>query len=183
MPDESKDDNQLEADMLKLMAQESGEESLTPSNDAEAAMLQMFQEDHAAGAGGGSQDDVNSILEREMRNALQDSSPSGAPSPAPPMGAPAPSAFTSGLGIPAENVSRLLDVRLVVSIELGRVDTPIRDIMAWTEGSLIELEKMAGEPVDILINENRFALGEVVTIAENFGVRITQMVGSEGQVD
>ena len=184
MPDEQKDDSQLEAEMLKLMAQESGSEaSLTPSNDAEAAMLQMFQEDHATGAEGGGQDDVNSILEREMRNALQDSSSAATASPSVNVSAPAPSVFTAGLGIPSANISRLLDVRLNVSIELGRVDTPIRDIMAWTEGSLIELDKMAGEPVDILINEKRVAVGEVVTIAENFGVRITQMFGAGDQMD
>ena len=183
MPDEQKDDSQLEAEMLKLMAQESGG-SLTPSDDAEAAMLQMFQEDHAAGAGGGGQDDVNSILEREMRNALQDSNAAAAAaSPPVSVGASAPSVFTAGLGISSENISRLLEVRLNVSIELGRVDIPIRDIMSWTEGSLIELDKMAGEPVDILINEKRVALGEVVTIAENFGVRITQMFGAGDPMD
>lgn len=181
MPDEQKDDSDLEADMLKLMSQESGDEALPASSDAEAGLLQMFQDDQAAAVPGApTQDDVNTILEREMRNALQDSGPAGAPSPGPSQGVPASSVFTTGLGIPSENVGRLLGVRLWVSIELGRVDIPIKNIMSWTEGSLIELDKVAGDAVDILVNEKRFAQGEVVTIAENFGVRISQMQEPEG---
>jgi flagellar motor switch protein FliN/FliY len=176
MPDEQKDESQLADEMLRLMAQEAGgEESLKPSNDVEAAMLQMLQE---AGPSGGaaaedpSQKALDGMMEAGGQSALPDM---GAALPPPPMSAPSP-AFGSALGIPPENVSRLLDVRLTVSIELGRVQIPIRDIIGWTEGSLVEIEKVAGEPVDVLVNEKLFARGEVVVIAENFGVRITQMV-------
>jgi flagellar motor switch protein FliN len=191
MPDEQKDD-QVEAEMLKLMAQESGGDAppassgdapLAATDDVEAAMLQMLQAEGGmaaeTAAGGASEQDLNSILEQEMRSALQDSR-AAAPSPASASAPPAP-AFHHGLDIPSENVQRLLDVRLIVSIELGHVQVPIKDIISWTEGSLIELDKIAGEPVDVLVNSKTFARGEVVVVAENFGVRITQMAGAEGQ--
>lgn len=158
MPDEQKDESQLEAEMLRLMAQE-GETSLTPSNDVEAAMLQMLQAEQTSGAG--------------AATGLEAGMPDSGPPPS--MSAPSP-AFGPALDIPSENVHRLLNVRLTVSIELGRVQIPIRNIISWTEGSLVELDKIAGEPVDVLVNEKLFARGEVVVIAENFGVRITQML-------
>jgi flagellar motor switch protein FliN/FliY len=163
MPDEQKDESQLEAEMLRLMAQEGGE-SPTPSNDVEAAMLQMLQERTGAGTDAPPKD-LGSMLEAGM----------GESAPPPSMGAPSP-AYGPALDIPSENVQRLLNVRLTTSIELGRVQIPIREIIGWTEGSLVELDKIAGEPVDVLINGKLFARGEVVVIAENFGVRITQMV-------
>ena len=64
---------------------------------------------------------------------------------------------------------------LSVSIELGRTKEPISTVLEWTEGSLIELSKGSGDAVDVLINGKAFAKGEVVTIAENFGVRITDI--------
>ena len=165
MPDEQKDESQLEAEMLRLMAQE-GEGSLTPSNDVEAAMLQMLQAEQTGDtATGDAPKDLNSMLEGGMRDSA----------PPPSMSAPSP-AFGPALDIPSENIQRLLNVRLLASIELGRVQIPIRDIIGWTEGSLVELDKVAGEPVDVLINGKPFARGEVVVIAENFGVRITQMI-------
>jgi flagellar motor switch protein FliN/FliY len=191
MPDEQKDD-QVEAEMMRLMSQESGGDTpqttpddapLTATDDVEAAMLQMLQSSEQEGgegaAAGPSEQDLNSILEQEMRSALQDSR-SSAPAP-PSASAPAPAAFHHGLDIPSDNVQRLLDVRLVVSIELGKVQVPIKEIIGWTEGSLIELDKIAGEPVDVLVNAKTFARGEVVVVAENFGVRITQMTGAESQ--
>lgn len=162
MPDEQKDESQLEAEMLRLIAQE-GEAPLTPSSDVEAAMLQMLQ--GQAGDAGTATGDTQKGLEGMLEAGVRDSSPSISPP-----------AFGPVLDIPTENVNRLLNVRLKVSIELGRVQTPIRDIIGWTEGSLVELDKIAGEPVDVLVNEKLFARGEVVVIAENFGVRITQML-------
>jgi len=184
MPDEQKDEGQLADDMLRLMAQEAGgEEALKPSDDVEAAMLQMLQEAGQAGGAGAaagdfSQQAVDGMLEAAGGSALSDM---GAALPPPPPMSASSSAFSSALGIPPENVSRLLDVRLTVSIELGRVQVPIRDIIGWTEGSLVEIEKVAGEPVDVLVNEKLFAHGEVVVIAENFGVRITQMLNIANQ--
>lgn len=78
----------------------------------------------------------------------------------------------------ASNLDLLMDVPLPVIVELGRTTMLVRDIMALGPGSVIELEKAAGETVDILVNGRLIARGEVVVIEENFGVRIVEFVGS-----
>jgi flagellar motor switch protein FliN/FliY len=70
----------------------------------------------------------------------------------------------------------LKDVELDVSVELGRIELPLGKVLQLAKGSVVELEKLAGEPVDILVNGNRIALGEVVVIDEHFGVRISSLV-------
>ena len=70
----------------------------------------------------------------------------------------------------------LLDISLPVTVELGRTRMMIRDILHLAPGSVLELDKLVGEPVDILINEKSIARGEVVVIDENFGVRLTSIV-------
>lgn len=74
------------------------------------------------------------------------------------------------------NLSLLFDVPLNVTVELGRTKKSIRDILDLAPGSILELDKLAGEPVDILVNNKRIAIGEVVVIDENFGVRVTDIV-------
>jgi flagellar motor switch protein FliN len=79
-------------------------------------------------------------------------------------------------GGPGYNIDLLLGVTLQVAVEIGRTTLPIRDVLALTPGSIIELDKLAGEKVDILINGRPIAQGEVVVVDENFGVRITDVV-------
>jgi flagellar motor switch protein FliN/FliY len=74
------------------------------------------------------------------------------------------------------NLSLLLDIPLKVTVELGRTNKMIKDILELSQGSIIELDKLAGEPVDILVNNKFIAKGEVVVIDENFGVRVTDIV-------
>ena len=73
------------------------------------------------------------------------------------------------------NIGLILDVPLQITVELGRTRMSIKDILELTTGSIIELEKLAGEPVDIHVNGKFLAKGEVVVIDENFGVRITDI--------
>lgn len=76
----------------------------------------------------------------------------------------------------ARNMDLLLDIPLNVTVELGRTHRLIKDILALVPGTVVELDKLAGEPVDILINNQPIAKGEVVVIDENFGVRITEIM-------
>jgi flagellar motor switch protein FliN/FliY len=79
--------------------------------------------------------------------------------------------------VPGEgNLNLIMDVPLQVTVELGRTRKVIKDILELSTGSIIELDKLAGEPVDILVNGKLLAKGEVVVIDENFGVRITDIV-------
>ncbi len=77
------------------------------------------------------------------------------------------------------NIDILMDVNLPVSIELGRTKMSISDILGLGPGSVVELNKLAGEPVDVLVNYKIVAKGEVVVVDENFGVRITQLMTPE----
>ncbi|GAB6089850.1 flagellar motor switch protein FliN [Spirochaeta dissipatitropha] len=74
------------------------------------------------------------------------------------------------------NISLLMDVYMEMTVELGRTRKLIREILGMGEGTIIELDKLAGEPVDILVNHKLIAKGEVVVIDENFGVRVTEIV-------
>lgn len=80
------------------------------------------------------------------------------------------------------NLDILLDVPLKITVELGRTKRPIKDILDLTSGSIIELDKLAGEPVDILVNEKLIAKGEVVVIDENFGVRVTDIMSQSARI-
>jgi len=83
---------------------------------------------------------------------------------------PAPMASEQG------NIGLLMDVFMEMTVELGRTRKRIKDILGIGEGTIIELDKLAGEPVDILVNHKLIAKGEVVVIDENFGVRVTEIV-------
>ena len=88
--------------------------------------------------------------------------------------------FTPLSSVPVQvndaNIGLILDVPLQVNVELGRTKKSIKDILDLTKGSIVELDKLAGEPVDIMVNGKYLAKGEVVVIDENFGVRITEIV-------
>jgi flagellar motor switch protein FliN/FliY len=77
------------------------------------------------------------------------------------------------------NLDLLLDVPLQVTVELGRTRMRIRDVLSLGIGAVIELERAAGEPVDLYVNDRLFARGEVVVIEENFGVRVTEILSPE----
>ncbi len=149
-----------------------GEEDLDP---LAGEMLNMMEEE-GDGSDAGSQEDVDRMMEMEMLKAMEDdSSDDGNLS----------SATTGGggtaMGIPA-NIARLMDVNLSISIELGRTRETLENVMRLGEQSLVELDKQVGDPVDILVNGKLFARGEVVTVAENFGVRITEIMGSVNEL-
>ncbi|MBM3327762.1 MAG: flagellar motor switch protein FliN [Calditrichaeota bacterium] len=78
--------------------------------------------------------------------------------------------------VPSRDITNLLDVSLPITIELGRTKMLIRDVLDLGPGSIIELDKLTGEPVDLYVNEKKFARGEVVVIEENFGVRLTELL-------
>ena len=98
-----------------------------------------------------------------------------------------PAEFPQLMGSPAprqpSNIDLLLDVKLPVSIELGRTILPISDILNWAQGTIVELDKLAGEPVSLLVNNKLVARGEVVVIDENFGLRITSLVSPRERIE
>lgn len=130
-----------------------------PEDEAEAVMLAMLQdlpEDNAKA----SPDDIDfGTAEVSAAEFQQLQQPAGSKS--------------------TQNIDLLMDVDLPVSIELGRTKMPISDILALGPGSVVELNKLAGEPVDLMVNNKLVAKGEVVVVDENFGLRITQLMTAE----
>ncbi|MEO8622375.1 MAG: flagellar motor switch protein FliN [bacterium] len=78
-------------------------------------------------------------------------------------------------------MSMLLDLTFPVSIELGRTSMTVQDILRLGRGSVVQLERLAGEPIDIYVGERRFAEGEVVILGEHFGVRVTRVIAASGR--
>jgi flagellar motor switch protein FliN len=117
-------------------------------------------------------------------NSFGSAGASGAPAPAPVNVRPAtlPEFAPNQVNGPGYNIDLLLGVNLQVAVEIGRTTLPIRDVLALTPGSIIELDKLAGEKVDILINGRPIAQGEVVVVDENFGVRITDVVARQARI-
>ena len=138
-------------------------------------MLKMMAEE-GDGGDAGSPEDVDRMMEMEMLKAMEDDSGGGGA-----LSGAATSGGGAATGIPA-NIARLMDVNLSVSIELGRTRETLEDVMHLGEQSLVELDKQVGDPVDILVNGKLFARGEVVTVSENFGVRITEIMGSVNEL-
>ncbi len=81
-----------------------------------------------------------------------------------------------------ENITIIKEVPLEVTVELGRTKKPIKEILEFNPGTVIELDKLAGEPIDILVNGKFVARGEVVVIDENFGVRVTDIISVEERI-
>jgi flagellar motor switch protein FliN/FliY len=80
------------------------------------------------------------------------------------------------------DIGLLLEVPLSISVELGRTSLTIRELLALGQGSILQLDRHAGEPVDVLVNGKRLARGEVVVIDEDFGIRVTEVVTPEERI-
>ena len=92
-----------------------------------------------------------------------------------------PDQGTAGIqtGVPSNNIDLLLDVSMRVTVELGRTRMQLAQILELQHGSVVELDRLAGDPVDIFVNDCMVARGEVVIVDDKFGVRITEMVSSK----
>ena len=80
------------------------------------------------------------------------------------------------VGYGPENIDLIMDVPLEVTVELGRTSKSIKEILDFTPGTIIELNRIAGEPIDVLVNGKYVAKGEVVIIEESYGIRITDII-------
>ncbi len=87
-----------------------------------------------------------------------------------------PSVGPKPTGAPMQSLDFILDIPLKVTVELGRSKMPIRDILQLAQGSVVELSKFAGEPLEVLVNDKLIARGEVVVVNEKFGIRLTDII-------
>jgi flagellar motor switch protein FliN/FliY len=94
-------------------------------------------------------------------------------------GAPAQKASSA----PVQSLDFILDIPLKVTVELGRSKMAIRDILQLAQGSVIELSKFAGEPLEVLVNDKLIARGEVVVVNEKFGIRLTDIISPVERIE
>ena len=116
----------------------------------------------------------------EWAAALSESKPAAATEVAVATESVAPAAFAnfSPNSVPAagNDINMILDIPVQLTVELGRTRIPIKHILQLAQGSVVELEAMAGEPMDVLVNGYLIAQGEVVVVNEKFGIRLTDIV-------
>jgi flagellar motor switch protein FliN/FliY len=84
---------------------------------------------------------------------------------------------------PQKNLKLIMDIPLRVSVELGRTKMPVSELLNLGQGSVIELNKLAGEPMEVLVNDKLIARGEAVVINEKFGVRLTDIISTKERVE
>jgi flagellar motor switch protein FliN/FliY len=98
------------------------------------------------------------------------------------------SGFSSGSGSDSngpkdKNLQLILDIPLRVTVELGRTKMPVSELLNLTQGSVIELSKLAGEPMEVYVNEKLIARGEAVVVNEKFGVRLTDIISPTERIE
>jgi flagellar motor switch protein FliN/FliY len=108
-----------------------------------------------------------------------DSPPAGSQSPQP---ASFPPVQNTEAGGPSKNIDFILDIPMSVSVYVGSTKMAIRDLLQLAQGSVIELDKLAGEPMEVMVNNKLVARGEVVVVNEKFGIRLTDVVSATERV-
>lgn len=99
-------------------------------------------------------------------------------------GSAAPKKEANGLsGAKDRNLNLILDIPLKVTVELGRTKMPVSELLNLTQGSVIELNKLAGEPMEVYVNDKLIARGEAVVVNEKFGVRLTDIISPAERVE
>ncbi|MBD3169307.1 MAG: flagellar motor switch protein FliN [candidate division Zixibacteria bacterium] len=166
-------------ELEKLVEQQMGD-SLDDSSDQEQAS------EDAETAGGSEEDEIAAQMQAALDNDSDDAGLEDQNDEVqmPNMVKPAefPNLGSGETTANTQNIDLLLDVPLPVSIELGRTQMLIEDILNLGAGSVVELNKLAGEPVDLLVNNRQIAKGEVVVVDENFGIRITELVSPQDRI-
>lgn len=120
---------------------------------------------------------TSQVMDFDWEKPLEEDHPASTATPPqtpPPGSAPATSSPAKNQGLP--NIELLLDIPLEITAELGRTRMLIHDLLQLGQGSVIELNKLAGEPLEILVNQKLIARGEVVVVNEKFGIRLTDII-------
>ncbi|MBH3340849.1 MULTISPECIES: flagellar motor switch protein FliN [unclassified Pseudomonas] len=129
-----------------------------------------------AEAGDAGQDDIDAMLAGQA--AAQPAAPRA---PMEEFGsAPVPSNLPANLDGP--NLDVILDIPVSISMEVGNTDITIRNLLQLNQGSVIELDRLAGEPLDVLVNGTLIAHGEVVVVNEKFGIRLTDVISPSERI-
>lgn len=128
-----------------------------------------------AEAGDASQDDIDALLNQGPAAAA----PAAPTAPRAPLEDFASAPKSSGgvqMGLEGPNLDVILDIPVSISMEVGSTEISIRNLLQLNQGSVVELDRLAGEPLDVLVNGTLIAHGEVVVVNEKFGIRLTDVI-------
>lgn len=129
-----------------------------------------------AEAGDADQDDIDAML------ATQEPAKPAAPrAPMEEFGS-VPAVGNAQVGLDGPNLDVILDIPVSISMEVGNTDITIRNLLQLNQGSVIELDRLAGEPLDVLVNGTLIAHGEVVVVNEKFGIRLTDVISPSERI-
>ena len=160
MADDDKKDEQELSEDEKLAAE--WESAMEESGDADDDGREDEWAAAMAEAGETDDDDGSDDAKDNVRAAPMEEFPEG-------------SNFSQGTG-PAPDLDVILDIPVTISMEVGNTQIPIRNLLQLNQGSVIELDRLAGEPLDVLVNGTLIAHGEVVMVNEKFGIRLTDVI-------
>ncbi|WPL19789.1 Flagellar motor switch protein FliN [Thiorhodovibrio winogradskyi] len=155
------------------------------ADDWAAALEEQRQEEHKTG--GGAQADVDAAMAAAVGGGNSGGRQpewlggGGSPTAAKPM---QPEEFSQSIaeGVDAVNLDMVLDVPVTISMEIGRTRIPIRNLLQLNQGSVVELDRLAGEPLNVLVNGTLIAHGEVVVVNEKFGIRLTDVISPSERI-
>ena len=160
MADDDKKDEQELSEDEKLAAE--WESAMEESGDADEDGREDEWAAAMAEAGETDDDDGSDDVKDNVRAAPMEEFPEG-------------SNFSQGTG-PAPDLDVILDIPVTISMEVGNTQIPIRNLLQLNQGSVIELDRLGGEPLDVLVNGTLIAHGEVVMVNEKFGIRLTDVI-------
>lgn len=130
-----------------------------------------------AEAGDAGQDDIDALMSQTAPASAETAAPRAAMeefAPAAPLNIPA--------GLEGPNLDVILDIPVSISMEVGSTDITIRNLLQLNQGSVVELDRLAGEPLDVLVNGTLIAHGEVVVVNEKFGIRLTDVISPSERI-
>ncbi|GBL04039.1 flagellar motor switch protein FliN [Glaciecola sp. KUL10] len=133
-------------------------------DDWEAAMQEQAEAEAEGGGEGDAQDDIDAIMNAEAQSGAQPADLEELSEDAPITGAE------------KKKLDTILDIPVTISMEVGRSEISIRNLLQLNQGSVVELDRVAGEPLDVLVNGTLIAHGEVVVINDKFGIRLTDVI-------
>jgi flagellar motor switch protein FliN len=159
------------------MAEELDKDSVTADEWASAQSEQDAQE--SAGGGAAAEEDPWAAAIAEQAAAQSTTPRTHAPQTQPAVFRPL---TPDGTGAPASNLDMILDIPVQLTVELGHTRISIKNLLQLAQGSVVELENLAGEPMDVLVNGCLIAQGEVVVVNDKFGIRLTDIISPSERI-
>lgn|SRR5574344_1661206 len=172
-----KKDEEIKAEELTTSTEKTGvDEELNQANSEDSTVAEKIEENQTS-------EDFSEIkIDNVSKNEVENEEDENGTVTVQPVKFASFEDSASAQGEDNKNLDILMDIKLNMTVELGRTEMPIKKVLELTRGSIVELQKIAGEPVDLYANGKLIAHGEVVVIEDNFGLRIISITDPEDRI-